>query len=154
MLDLNVDILSCNLPCDETEETVMKVEKLPEDSGTSTSSVVNAEEARSSTARDVDSSSEFIFDILRKGKRHVPREETPAPEPVTRQLFPVAGEPSRPQWLNLSFADSGGQAELSVLQLKQPQVRKSRRGPRSRSSQYRGVTFYRRTGRWESHIWY
>ncbi|KAL0381855.1 UNVERIFIED_CONTAM: Floral homeotic protein APETALA 2 [Sesamum angustifolium] len=26
-------------------------------------------------------------------------------------------------------------------------------GPRSRSSQYRGVTFYRRTGRWESHIW-
>ncbi|XP_073153137.1 APETALA2-like protein 1 [Henckelia pumila] len=32
-------------------------------------------------------------------------------------------------------------------------VRKGRRGPRSRSSQYRGVTFYRRTGRWESHIW-
>ncbi|KAH7420355.1 hypothetical protein KP509_13G003200 [Ceratopteris richardii] len=32
-------------------------------------------------------------------------------------------------------------------------VRKSRRGPRSRSSIYRGVTFYRRTGRWESHIW-
>jgi hypothetical protein len=36
----------------------------------------------------------------------------------------------------------------------QPQApKKSRRGPRSRSSQYRGVTFYRRTGRWESHIW-
>ncbi|CAI9091023.1 OLC1v1025940C2 [Oldenlandia corymbosa var. corymbosa] len=35
----------------------------------------------------------------------------------------------------------------------QQQVKKSRRGPRSRSSQYRGVTFYRRTGRWESHIW-
>ncbi|KAI3699570.1 hypothetical protein L2E82_43973 [Cichorium intybus] len=32
-------------------------------------------------------------------------------------------------------------------------LKKSRRGPRSRSSQYRGVTFYRRTGRWESHIW-
>nr|GME12899.1 AP2-like ethylene-responsive transcription factor TOE2 isoform X2 [Ipomoea batatas]GME14625.1 AP2-like ethylene-responsive transcription factor TOE2 isoform X2 [Ipomoea batatas] len=32
-------------------------------------------------------------------------------------------------------------------------IKKSRRGPRSRSSQYRGVTFYRRTGRWESHIW-
>ncbi|KAF9607651.1 hypothetical protein IFM89_037884, partial [Coptis chinensis] len=31
-------------------------------------------------------------------------------------------------------------------------VKKSRRGPKSRSSQYRGVTFYRRTGRWESHI--
>ncbi|KAK4408893.1 APETALA2-like protein 1 [Sesamum angolense] len=26
-------------------------------------------------------------------------------------------------------------------------------GAQSRSSQYRGVTFYRRTGRWESHIW-
>ncbi|CAL9049270.1 AP2-like ethylene-responsive transcription factor TOE3 [Musa acuminata AAA Group] len=35
----------------------------------------------------------------------------------------------------------------------QPPLKKSRRGPRSRSSQYRGVTFYRRTGRWESHIW-
>ncbi|KAH6556860.1 hypothetical protein KP509_1Z150100 [Ceratopteris richardii] len=35
----------------------------------------------------------------------------------------------------------------------QPPVKKSRRGPRSRSSEYRGVTFYRRTGRWESHIW-
>jgi hypothetical protein len=41
----------------------------------------------------------------------------------------------------------GKSAEVS-----QP-LRKSRRGPRSRSSQYRGVTFYRRTGRWESHIW-
>ncbi|CAA6661800.1 unnamed protein product [Spirodela intermedia] len=38
-------------------------------------------------------------------------------------------------------------------QQQQQQVKKSRRGPRSRSSQYRGVTFYRRTGRWESHIW-
>ncbi|CAA6669333.1 unnamed protein product [Spirodela intermedia] len=37
--------------------------------------------------------------------------------------------------------------------MKQQQPKKSRRGPRSRSSQYRGVTFYRRTGRWESHIW-
>jgi AP2-like factor (euAP2 lineage) len=36
----------------------------------------------------------------------------------------------------------------------QQQAKKSRRGPRSRSSQYRGVTFYRRTGRWESHIWF
>ncbi|KAK4783645.1 hypothetical protein SAY86_008019 [Trapa natans] len=34
-----------------------------------------------------------------------------------------------------------------------PLAKKSRRGPRSRSSQYRGVTFYRRTSRWESHIW-
>ncbi|KAL0680139.1 hypothetical protein Bca4012_008120 [Brassica carinata] len=33
------------------------------------------------------------------------------------------------------------------------QVRKSRRGPRSRSSQYGGVILYRGTGIWESHIW-
>ncbi|RRT85301.1 hypothetical protein B296_00005831 [Ensete ventricosum] len=50
------------------------------------------------------------------------------------------------------------EAEARVLLHRQQQqqlevVKKSRRGPRSRSSQYRGVTFYRRTGRWESHIW-
>ncbi|KAL3649773.1 APETALA2-like protein 1 [Castilleja foliolosa] len=68
-------------------------------------------------------------------------------------------------WLNLSAAevpDSGGvglgnyKAQLPAsnpVPQQQPQVKKSRRGPRSRSSQYRGVTFYRRTGRWESHIW-
>ncbi|VAI24113.1 unnamed protein product [Triticum turgidum subsp. durum] len=42
--------------------------------------------------------------------------------------------------------------ELLVAQRMAP-AKKTRRGPRSRSSQYRGVTFYRRTGRWESHIW-
>lgn len=42
----------------------------------------------------------------------------------------------------------------STKLIPQPQpMKKSRRGPRSKSSQYRGVTFYRRTGRWESHIW-
>ncbi|EPS66815.1 hypothetical protein M569_07960 [Genlisea aurea] len=44
-------------------------------------------------------------------------------------------------------------AQHQQWQLRRQQVTKSRRGPRSRSSQYRGVTFYRRTGRWESHIW-
>ncbi|KAE8664180.1 hypothetical protein F3Y22_tig00112852pilonHSYRG00056 [Hibiscus syriacus] len=34
-----------------------------------------------------------------------------------------------------------------------PSPRKSRRGQTSRSSQYRGIIFYRRTGRWESPIW-
>ncbi|KAM0003047.1 putative transcription factor AP2-EREBP family [Helianthus debilis subsp. tardiflorus] len=53
--------------------------------------------------------------------------------------------------------------EIRLVQVQQQQQQqkvnvagkgnKSRRGPRSRSSQYRGVTFYRRTGRWESHIW-
>jgi AP2-like factor (euAP2 lineage) len=74
---------------------------------------------------------------------------------ITRTLFPVSADrggrlcDSITQKVN--FDDQNGHR---ILQQKQPQVRKSRRGPRSRSSQYRGVTFYRRTGRWESHIWY
>ncbi|KAJ4979113.1 hypothetical protein NE237_009893 [Protea cynaroides] len=90
----------------------------------------------------------------------------------TRQLFPVSTEAvppgdagfcsgssssssSRMHWVDLSFcqADMGIQQELKVVAPQQQRVNKSRRGPRSRSSQYRGVTFYRRTGRWESHIW-
>ncbi|GMH24590.1 hypothetical protein Nepgr_026433 [Nepenthes gracilis] len=41
----------------------------------------------------------------------------------------------------------------AVVEVNPPLMKKIRRGPRSRSSQYRGVTYYRRTGRWESHIW-
>ncbi|OVA09937.1 AP2/ERF domain [Macleaya cordata] len=91
---------------------------------------------------------------------------------VTRQLFPVDGggsgdavgfrlgpstassSSSRPHWVDLSFCQPDTvQPEVKVVPQQQQQVKKSRRGPRSRSSQYRGVTFYRRTGRWESHIW-
>ncbi|XP_062004087.1 APETALA2-like protein 3 isoform X2 [Rosa rugosa] len=83
----------------------------------------------------------------------------------TIQLFPPQPQPPRSsttkQWLGLS---SGGApqrycappppplVEQRIVPLPE-KVKKSRRGPRSRSSQYRGVTFYRRTGRWESHIW-
>ncbi|GAB4836500.1 hypothetical protein Ancab_001412 [Ancistrocladus abbreviatus] len=95
---------------------------------------------------------------------------------VTKELFPLNGDggggevtmscefesrvgSSQTQWLNLSVSGSPAaiseQSDLIILQQQQQkqQVRRSRRGPRSRSSQYRGVTFYRRTGRWESHIW-
>lgn len=94
----------------------------------------------------------------------------------TRQLFPLEGiddslsfTAKAQHWLNLSVpevvraVDMGIQNKVpqpvSLLQTQpqpqqQTQVKKSRRGPRSRSSQYRGVTFYRRTGRWESHIWW
>lgn len=177
MLDLNVNILSNNSVCDE-KDTVMELVKLPEDSGTSTSSIVNAEEAPTN-AGDEDSSnnssSEFMFDILKSKERYSVhntnevQQKTPSSELVTRTLFPVTGEResgesefilgssssslslTKTQWLNLS---GSGQPELRIVQQKQQQARKSRRGPRSRSSQYRGVTFYRRTGRWESHIWY
>jgi AP2-like factor (euAP2 lineage) len=64
-----------------------------------------------------------------------------AEEPVfTRQFFPPA-VPGNVQGAPFAVATAAAANK------------KSRRGPRSRSSQYRGVTFYRRTGRWESHIW-
>ena len=155
MLNLNDLIINCDET--STKRTVM------EDSETSNSSVVNADEVCNS--RDEDSSV-LIFNILK-------RENSggggggASPELVTQALFPVAGgwgETGSPvpksHWLNLSSTGDfggegvgGGTAELKIVQQKQQQVRKSRRGPRSRSSQYRGVTFYRRTGRWESHIW-
>lgn len=89
---------------------------------------------------------------------------------VTKQFFPVADERMQPtnRWLDLTAGGqhekqgpmavtatapgavmAGGATNTAVLQ----RPKKSRRGPRSKSSQYRGVTFYRRTGRWESHIW-
>ncbi|CAI0411624.1 unnamed protein product [Linum tenue] len=107
----------------------------------------------------------FVFDIWRKEVPDAPSYSVP----TTHQLFPessaavgVAGSElnllaAPNQWLKLSEAESiagasavGGGGEAPPAP---PKPRKSRRGPRSRSSQYRGVTFYRRTGRWESHIW-
>ncbi|KAG9158778.1 hypothetical protein Leryth_013671 [Lithospermum erythrorhizon] len=77
--------------------------------------------------------------------------------PVTRQLFPVERVEDFPRshWMGVNFGQNmenlGGEKPNDAAE--QPSLKKSRRGPRSRSSQYRGVTFYRRTGRWESHIW-
>ncbi|KAJ0240807.1 Floral homeotic protein APETALA 2 [Hirschfeldia incana] len=72
---------------------------------------------------------------------------------------PGSGFP-RSHWFGVNFSHSdlatgssvGKPAAVAAVVETQP-LKKSRRGPRSRSSQYRGVTFYRRTGRWESHIW-
>lgn len=72
---------------------------------------------------------------------------------VTRQLFPVT---DYDHLAECSFASDKPISSVSVSEVppqRQAVAKKSRRGPRSRSSQYRGVTFYRRTGRWESHIW-
>ncbi|XP_057981867.1 ethylene-responsive transcription factor RAP2-7-like isoform X2 [Malania oleifera] len=168
MFDLNVTaVFSADSICDETE-TMMRTAKvkLPQgsgtqmdDSGTSNSSVVNVEEASNSTtveeASNSNTSSAFSFELLEKAEDEGrgTSGRIPAPEVVTIELFPVKNgdkgsvvwefSATKPQWLNLSVPQK---------QQQQP-VRKSRRGPRSRSSQYRGVTFYRRTGRWESHIW-
>ncbi|XWS56478.1 hypothetical protein CRYUN_Cryun09bG0088900 [Craigia yunnanensis] len=184
MLDLNLDIVSSESSCDENNKMLINGDKLPEavtltqmeDSGSTNSSIINAEDVPSNAGDENSSNnaSAFIFDILKKETddttitTNAKKVENPSPDFVTRQLFPVTGEKGglelefgtsfgikslvRPQWLSLSYAESSGEAELKTVQIK-PQPRKSRRGPRSRSSQYRGVTFYRRTGRWESHIW-
>lgn len=78
---------------------------------------------------------------------------------VTRQFFPIKAVPQ--QQAAASMQDHGGTLQSLYPRAHQwsgpaaavQPMKKSRRGPRSRSSQYRGVTFYRRTGRWESHIW-
>ncbi|KAI3862883.1 hypothetical protein MKX03_015729 [Papaver bracteatum] len=61
----------------------------------------------------------------------------------------------RAHWVGVKFCQTEpvGASKTSMEVISQQPLKKSRRGPRSRSSQYRGVTFYRRTGRWESHIW-
>lgn len=141
-----------------------------EESGTSTSSVINAD-------GDDDSCSTraftLSFDILKVGSSGGGGgDETLASiDGITKEFFPVAGDcghlrdvegSSSRSWIDLSFDSSSrvvGDGETKVVTPAPAtapvpaQVKKSRRGPRSRSSQYRGVTFYRRTGRWESHIW-
>uniref|UniRef100_A0ACD5UUG7 Uncharacterized protein n=2 Tax=Avena sativa TaxID=4498 RepID=A0ACD5UUG7_AVESA len=85
----------------------------------------------------------------------------------TRQFFPpavpgdAAAGDGRAAWLRLAGAPPPAPTAAAVAAgagaaaaaAAAAAGKKSRRGPRSRSSQYRGVTFYRRTGRWESHIW-
>jgi AP2-like factor (euAP2 lineage) len=95
--------------------------------------------------------------------------------PVTRNFFPMDQDSSdnnmvvenggttcssanfpRAHWVGVKFCQSetlGSGKSVEVSTSSSQPMKKSRRGPRSRSSQYRGVTFYRRTGRWESHIW-
>ncbi|KAL4558303.1 hypothetical protein LXL04_036501 [Taraxacum kok-saghyz] len=183
MLDLNLNFIN------EDETTTFRD---VEESGTSNSSVVNADGVNSSNAGegDDDSSSAggagesffcFNFDILKVGDAGAQSgnntydedrrsQNLTQSEFVTRHLFPMShggeggggGEESGRQANSLLLCPNTNELqEMTLVQAQQqkPAVqpnlvgKKSRRGPRSRSSQYRGVTFYRRTGRWESHIW-
>ncbi|TVU04050.1 hypothetical protein EJB05_50390, partial [Eragrostis curvula] len=158
------------------------------DSGTSDSSVLNAEASTAAPAEEGSSSTPAVleFSILRSSAsaegdsdddatpsppRPLQQLQQPPPAPpqlVTRELFPAAAGPQH--WAELGFfrAEPPPRAQqapdIRILPhphapppapppVQPPAAKKSRRGPRSRSSQYRGVTFYRRTGRWESHIW-
>lgn len=142
-----------------------------DESGASNSSVVNPETAvdeepcstrlgagsAGGNGGGEDDVCELSFGVLRGSGRE---EEVVA---ETMELFPVKGGGS---WLGdveekVGGGGKGGGSLVVVREEKEkgedyvkvPRVKRSRRGPRSKSSQYRGVTFYRRTGRWESHIW-
>ncbi|ESQ44961.1 hypothetical protein EUTSA_v10010513mg [Eutrema salsugineum] len=138
MLDLSLGILS-NYKEDQDRKVPFISTPGEEESNLSSSSSSSFSSSPTASA----SGKAFItFGILKRDDDVVP---PPPPQETgdldARRNIEVSVEDSH--WLNLS----------SLQRNKQQMVKKSRRGPRSRSSQYRGVTFYRRTGRWESHIW-
>ncbi|CAI9770520.1 unnamed protein product [Fraxinus pennsylvanica] len=146
MFDLNLSIGS-NFEEDESPVTT-------------TSWVVNGKEGSSyngtwSTRASPENSYTLNFGILNRNDPVEKDRYLTKSEPVTRELFPVSG----PCELNVGRPNNNGNGnwiDQPVVPRKLAQhvkLKKSRRGPPSRSSQYRGVTFYRRTGRWESHIW-
>ncbi|XP_030524405.1 APETALA2-like protein 3 isoform X2 [Rhodamnia argentea] len=168
MLDLNLNEQLSTSGSTPNESPVAILKGLPDapgaqmdESGTSNSSIVNADgcddESCSTRAADLRT---FSFGILKAGEggASVADDELG----VTKQLFPVrevdadlercVESSSIDQGRDVFSVDTCKGKESPRLAMPQ-QRRKSRRGPRSRSSQYRGVTFYRRTGRWESHIW-
>ncbi|XP_042384215.1 APETALA2-like protein 3 isoform X2 [Zingiber officinale] len=142
-----------------------------DDSRSSNSSILSVESPVDLAHGDSSSTlpaSTFQFSIL---KSTFEDDRLVQPGLFTRQLFPPAQAisqttkfidaatappfscPSMPHSMNLSFSKYKPSRIDSRVLKPQQQAKKGRRGPPSRSSQYRGVTFYRRTGRWESHIW-
>ncbi|KAG2690304.1 hypothetical protein I3760_09G179700 [Carya illinoinensis] len=178
MLDLNLSVGSADSASDSVEmvgEKVLRLSGSPkESSGSFNSSVVSAGD-EDSTSNYYDAAFAYSFGILKDNSSISPGKELDKCD-RTIQLFPVSragegeadvsrsrlglGKSSRQEWMGFtsSYGGMGAEHRMAAQQQRgeqqhRPQVKKSRRGPRSRSSQYRGVTFYRRTGRWESHIW-
>lgn len=180
MLDLNIDAgfsvdgASCE---DETDQRAINTGDADSVTSTTTCTTNNAAfavpdelDSNSSTRRN--SISTLNFSILHENAFEI-EDDVNNIGVINNinelELFPVGALSSSPvadkakYWLNLSAPEvsCGGGVELGIFkvqlpsnnQVQRPPAKKSRRGPRSRSSQYRGVTFYRRTGRWESHIW-
>ncbi|KAI7732212.1 hypothetical protein M8C21_023586, partial [Ambrosia artemisiifolia] len=141
--------------------------QLEHSGGTSSSSVVNVE-VSSNVGNEEQSYScpdgpdfAYRFDILKPSNKNGDKESR-SEIVVTKQLFPDKDQPvddERDFMLRQQQHQHQHQHQYQYHHEHQHQqqhkqhVKKSRRGPRPRSSQYRGVTFYRRTGRWESHIW-
>lgn len=172
MLDLNVDAaFSVDSPHSDDEVGCGKAATADSVASTTTSTTNNAagdEVDCSSWTLEKSVSTTLNFSIL--DKHVIEIEDDVNSGGGELQLFPIGASPPSSMvrakyWLNLSVpeaAGGGSGVELGIYKAQlpastpvpPPQAKKSRRGPRSRSSQYRGVTFYRRTGRWESHIWF
>ncbi|XP_020874058.1 AP2-like ethylene-responsive transcription factor TOE2 isoform X4 [Arabidopsis lyrata subsp. lyrata] len=178
MLDLNLDVDSAESTQNERDSVTVEGVSLNQmdESVTSNSSVVNAEASSCIDGEDELCSTrtvKFQFEILKGGEEEEEEEDDDERSAVmmTKEFFPVAkgmnfmdsSAQSSRSTVDISFQrgkqggdflGSGSGADAArVMQPPSQPVKKSRRGPRSKSSQYRGVTFYRRTGRWESHIW-
>lgn len=157
----------CSSPFEGDGPEFDKGKRVGSMSNSSSSAVVieDGSEEEDGSRRKRSSSKIFGFSV---NNDNSPELEPPV---ITRQFFPVdesvetmgiASEASatstfpRSHWVGVKFGQTEPPRTAGVAgkstEVPQP-LKKSRRGPRSRSSQYRGVTFYRRTGRWESHIW-
>ncbi|WOL13560.1 hypothetical protein Cni_G22330 [Canna indica] len=133
------------------------VEEEQEEEGSSRTGGGEDEEEKGEAANDGSVSSDAVVEVSEEGE--------PVPGAMKIFGFSISGRcegnltaESEPNVVTHQFfpEDDGSSPEPVVVgrPMEEPQAaKKSRRGPRSRSSQFRGVTFYRRTGRWESHIW-
>ncbi|ESQ42332.1 hypothetical protein EUTSA_v10013367mg [Eutrema salsugineum] len=183
MLDLNLDVDSAESTQNGRDSAAVKrvsgaILNQMDESVTSNSSVVNAEASSCIDGEEELCSTravKFQFEILKggggKGEEEEEEEVEERSAVMTKEFFPVAkGDGEGMYFLDSSAQSSRCPVDISfqrgnlggdfpggdsapVMQPPSQPVKKSRRGPRSKSSQYRGVTFYRRTGRWESHIW-
>jgi len=167
MFDLNIDVGTSSDLVIEKRKEVMEDEELQQGSGTNTE--LSGTSSASSVVNGAADESAGEFDFFSGTKPFVTQQLFPMSEDVNTAAIGRGGggverelellmlgssQTAQNRWLNLSVSGSGPGPEQPPEQNgNQQQVRRSRRGPRSRSSQYRGVTFYRRTGRWESHIW-
>lgn len=171
----NYESEGCSIDGEEVDEKGKRVGSV---SNSSSSVVViedGSEEEGNDNSNNSNSNGNGNGALLKKRSSKIfgfSMDESDDSPPVTRQFFPVEDSEvtavvdsspggggvvsssfPRAHWVGVKFCQSetvnGGK---SIEASSQP-IKKSRRGPRSRSSQYRGVTFYRRTGRWESHIW-
>ncbi|KAL7613031.1 hypothetical protein Lser_V15G08670 [Lactuca serriola] len=159
---------------------VKKKEQEDRQSGIHSGTSVSSDVLNVTVDVDVDDEDSVSYTALHKQACHIVSQTGESMENsnrasaglITRQFFPVASyleleeelrsglitsSPSTisflgADWLNLKVPESAP-VPVNVQALPPQKVRKTRRGPPSKSSQYRGVTFYRRTGRWESHIW-